>query len=186
MASVSGNKIIRDAVGAVVLLGLGAILVTHRDQALALAGVHLPGHQTERKASADADDGIMHSHGGSRSVELQAAGNGHFVAEAEINGSHIDVLVDTGASAVALTYEDARRAGIQPLDTEFTGRVQTANGVARVAPVVIDRISIGDFEVRNVKGFVSEDGALATSLLGMTFLSRLSVSMRQGRLVLED
>ena len=99
----------------------------------------------------------------------------------------IDVLVDSGASIVALTYEDARRAGMYVRDGDFTQRVSTANGLARVAPVMLDRVSIGDITVRNVPAAVTEPGSLATSLLGMSFLGRLqSVDMRAGTLVLQE
>ncbi|MBS0237359.1 MAG: TIGR02281 family clan AA aspartic protease [Proteobacteria bacterium] len=120
-------------------------------------------------------------------VTLPAGNYGHFQAEADINGRDIDVMVDTGASLVALTYEDARRAGISVTPSDFTHTAQTANGVARVAPVTIQRISIGDITVRNVAGVVSERGASERTLLGMSFLGRLSrVEMRGGTLVLQE
>ena len=83
-------------------------------------------------------------------------------------------MVDTGASLVALTYEDASRAGIYVRDRDFTQLVRTANGIARVAPVTLDRVSIGDITVRNVPASVSERGMLGTTLLGMSFLKRLT------------
>lgn len=120
-------------------------------------------------------------------VELRAGANGHFHAEAEINGRPVEVLVDTGASMVALTYEDAETAGIYLNPADFTHAVSTANGIARVAPVTFDRISIGDITVRNVSGVVSERGKLMTSLLGMSFLGKLErVDIRSGLLVLQD
>jgi aspartyl protease family protein len=120
-------------------------------------------------------------------VELRAADNGHYHASAEINGRPVDVLVDTGATFVALTYEDAERAGIYPKPSDFTHSVSTANGMARVAPVSLDRVSIGDITVRNVQAFVSERGKLQMTLLGMSFLSRLErVDMRSGILLLQD
>ena len=123
----------------------------------------------------------------SGSVELKAGANGHFHTEAEINGRPVEVLVDTGASMVALTYEDAESAGIYVKRSDFTGSVSTANGVSRVAPVMIERISIGDITVRNVKAAVVERGKLQTTLLGMTFLGQLErFEMRSGVLVLEE
>jgi aspartyl protease family protein len=120
-------------------------------------------------------------------VTLPAGDYGHFRAEAEINGRDIDVMVDTGASLVALTYDDARRAGIFVTPSNFTHTAQTANGIARVAPVTIPRISIGDITVRNVPAVVSERGASERTLLGMSFLGRLSrVEMRGGTLVLQE
>ena len=120
-------------------------------------------------------------------VELKAGAYGHYHTSAEINGRPLNVLVDTGASIVALSYEDARVAGIYVRDGDFTHRVSTANGLARVAPVTIDRISIGNITVRDVAGAVMEEGKLGTSLLGMSFLGRLQrVDMRSGTLVLQE
>jgi aspartyl protease family protein len=122
-----------------------------------------------------------------RSVALQAGAHGHYNARAEINGQPIEVMVDTGASQVALTFEDASRAGIHVRDRDFTQLVRTANGVARVAPVTLDRVSIGDITVRNVPASVSERGMLGTTLLGMSFLKRLSrVDMRGETLILQE
>jgi len=122
-----------------------------------------------------------------RVVELRAGAHGHYFANAEINGRPIDVLVDSGASMVALTSEDARIAGLSIRDSDYTHRVSTANGSAKVAPVVLDRISIGDITVRNVPATVSEPGKLGTSLLGMSFLGRLQqIDIRGGVLVLKE
>jgi aspartyl protease family protein len=120
-------------------------------------------------------------------VVLTAGSGGHFETEAEVNGRRIDVMVDTGATLVALTYEDAERAGIFLRPADFTHVAHTANGQARIAPVRIDRIEIGDIVVRNVQGAVGERGAMNKTLLGMSFLSRLSrVDMRAGTLVLAE
>jgi aspartyl protease family protein len=120
-------------------------------------------------------------------VEIEAERNGHFNIEADINGRSIPVMIDTGATMVVLSYEDAERAGLLLSDKDFTRSVSTANGVARVAPVTLDRVSIGNITVRDVPAAVAESGRLGTSLLGMTFLSRLSrFDMRSGRLVLQE
>ena len=120
-------------------------------------------------------------------VEIEAKDNGHFNAQADINGRPIDVMIDTGATMVALSYEDAERAGILLNDTDFTRAVSTANGVARVAPVTLERVSIGNITVRDVPAAVAERGRLKTSLLGMSFLSRLSrFDMRSGRLMMQE
>jgi aspartyl protease family protein len=118
---------------------------------------------------------------------LRAASNGHYYARAEVNGRPLDVMVDTGASIVALTYEDAERAGLRLKPSDFTGRVSTANGMAAVAPVMLDRVSIGHVQVRNVRAAVCERGRLEKTLLGMSFLSQLHrVDISQGRLVLVE
>jgi aspartyl protease family protein len=120
-------------------------------------------------------------------VELNASRDGHHYATAELNGRPVRVLVDTGATMVALTYEDAQRAGINLSNGDFTGRAQTANGVARYAPVTIDQITIGNVTVRDVRGSVMEPGRMNITLLGMSFLGKLIRSeMRNGVLVLEN
>jgi aspartyl protease family protein len=121
------------------------------------------------------------------SVELRARGDGHYYAKAEVNGRPADVMVDTGASMVALTYEDAERAGVRLKPSDFTQTVSTANGTARFALVRLDRVSIGNITLRDVKAAVAERGKLAITLLGMSFLSRLErVDMRSGTLVLTE
>jgi aspartyl protease family protein len=120
-------------------------------------------------------------------VEVPLGRDGHYHVDADINGRSVAVLVDTGASVVALTAEDADAAGIFVSDADFTSRILTANGAARVAPVVLDEVSIGDITVRDVRAVVSEPGALTVSLLGMTFLNQLDrVDMRSGKLILQD
>ena len=120
-------------------------------------------------------------------VEIKAGDNGHFHAEVEVNGRPVEVMVDTGASLVALTYEDAERAGIYVKDSDFDHGVRTANGIARIALVTLDRVAIGNITLRNVQGAVSEPGKLTKTLLGMSFLSRLSrFDMRSGTLVLQE
>lgn len=123
----------------------------------------------------------------SGAVELRAVRHGHFVTTAYLNGRPIEVMVDTGASMVALTYEDAESAGIFVRPSDFTHRVSTANGVAKVAPIHIDTVDIGDIRVRDVKGVVTERGAMKTTLLGMTFLGKLSkFEMQRDRLMLHE
>lgn len=120
------------------------------------------------------------------SVTLTAGRDGHFHTEAEINGRSIEVLVDTGATTVALTWEDAQAAGIQIREADFTMRARTANGEAKVAPVTISQISIGEITVYDVRGTVMERGKMQTTLLGMSFLGRLSrAEMRRDTLILE-
>ena len=99
--------------------------------------------------------------------------DGHFWAEASVDGHAVRFLVDTGASAVALTGEDARRLGIDPSTLNYGYAVQTANGEAHAARVTLPNVSIAGARVDNVDAFVIDHG-LETSLLGMTYLGRLS------------
>ncbi len=120
-------------------------------------------------------------------VELSADDSGHYRTDLEINGRSVDAMVDTGATLVAMSHEDARRAGIRLAAKDYTHRVRTANGIAKVAPVTLSRVRIGDITVRNVQGVVTERGAMDGTLLGMSFLSRLSrFEIRSGRLILQE
>ena len=104
---------------------------------------------------------------------LTAGAGGHFITTAEINGRRIGVLVDTGASAVVLSYEDARRAGINPASRDFIVPVSTANGEVLAAAVILRRVAVGRVRVQDVEGLVMPRGAMKGSLLGMSFLTRL-------------
>ncbi|MFC3079579.1 TIGR02281 family clan AA aspartic protease [Phenylobacterium terrae] len=106
-------------------------------------------------------------------ASIAKSSDGHFWAEADVDGRRVRFLVDTGASAVALTVEDARRLGLDPSTLNYEYGVQTASGQARAAQVKLDSISIAGARVDDVEAFVIESG-LETSLLGMTYLGRLS------------
>lgn len=187
--SSGGRKVLIDLAGWTAVLAIGAIALlnyaTIKSTALSYAGIEAP--RDGGNASSVSEARPTARAGGGATVELKGGSNGHFVTEADVNGRNISVMVDTGASMVALTYKDARAIGIAPRDSDFTHRVSTANGVAKVAPVTLDRVQIGDVMVRNVTAAVVEDGKLNMTLLGNSFLSKLSrYEMRSGRLVLEE
>lgn len=106
------------------------------------------------------------------SAAIERGGDGHWRAEGRVNGRKIELLVDTGATLVALTPDDAEAAGIDVKKLRFDARVRTASGSARAAEVTVERIQIGNVRVRDVRAMVVERG-LPVSLLGMSFLSRL-------------
>jgi aspartyl protease family protein len=101
------------------------------------------------------------------------AEDGHYWAEAAVNGQEVRFLVDTGASAVALTPDDALRLGFDPKTLNYSFTVTTASGQARAAQVKLNTVAVAGAEVDNVDAYVIESG-LKQSLLGMTYLGRLS------------
>lgn len=124
---------------------------------------------------------------GSAEVIIHRGAAGHFTTTARINGQPIPVLVDTGASLVALTFDDARAVGLDPGGLSFSQRIATANGVARAANVRLDELAIGDIRRQDVRATVSEPGALGFSLLGMNFLDTLqSFEMTREALTLRE
>jgi aspartyl protease family protein len=123
---------------------------------------------------------------GPRTVTIQRGGSGHFQLEALVDGQRLEFLVDTGATGVALRESDAASIGIRPGNRAYTTRSITANGIVRVAPVVLDRVEVGDIVVHNVVAVVFPDQTLGQNLLGMSFLSRVRWQQDNGRLVLEQ
>ncbi len=121
---------------------------------------------------------------GENSVELRRQMDGHYYVTAEVNGTPVDFVVDTGATVVVLTREDAKAIGLDTADLAFVGRASTANGEVRTAPVRLDSVRIGPLEDRDV-GAVVNSGELGQSLLGMNYLQRFSrVEIADGKLIL--
>jgi aspartyl protease family protein len=108
-----------------------------------------------------------------RTVEVSRTNTGDFSIAAQINGSRVSMVLDTGASSVVLTRDDAKAAGL-PLEVlTYSVNIDTANGRARAAPVTLDRVAVGSLVERSVPALVAQPGQLKTSLLGMSFLNRL-------------
>lgn len=106
-------------------------------------------------------------------VAFRAQEGGHFAVEAEVDGTPVRFLVDTGASDVILSPLDARRIGFDPAALDYTRRYNTANGVVLGAPVRLKRVTVGPIAVTDVRASVNR-AAMTRSLLGMSFLERLS------------
>ncbi|HWU60636.1 MAG TPA: TIGR02281 family clan AA aspartic protease [Ensifer sp.] len=111
---------------------------------------------------------------GQNEVVIRRTQAGHFAVNAHVDGQRVGMLIDTGASQVTLTYDDARRAGLKPETLKFSMPVTTANGTGQAAPVTIPELAVGPIVRKNVAAAVAQEGRLDTSLLGMNFLSSLS------------
>jgi aspartyl protease family protein len=111
--------------------------------------------------------------------------SGEFAIAGRVNNARVTFLFDTGASAVVLTAEDARRAGVETSRLVFDVPVATANGAAMAAETRLEQIAVGPIVMRNVPAMVARRGALDESLLGMSFLERLkSYTVEHDRLIL--
>lgn len=123
------------------------------------------------------------SDGTARETVLEREGNGHFYVHAKVNGELVRFVVDTGATIVALTVEDAERLGIPFSASEFDYVGEGASGPVRGKPVIIDEIDIDGKKVENVRGVILEGSEL--SLLGQSYLERMGeVQMRGEYMVL--
>lgn len=110
--------------------------------------------------------------------------DGHYHLTLEINGAAVDFVVDTGASQVVLSQQDAARIGLDPATLNYSGNANTANGVVRTAPVILDQVVLGGITDRNIPAVVN-GGAMDDSLLGMTYLGLYDrIEISDGRLVL--
>jgi len=119
-------------------------------------------------------------------AHLRLEDDGHYWANANVDGAHVKFMVDTGASTVALTFNDAQRIGLRPDTLDYKWRIRTAGGEVMGASVMVESIQIGRVEVRNVEAMVLREN-LSQSLLGMTFLSQLeSYEFRRGNLILRQ
>ena len=128
-------------------------------------------HDIVDRVIAELDPGRVVTQG--RTVAVARTNAGDFNIKAQINGARVAMVLDTGASSVVLTRDDAKAAGL-PLEVlAYTVNIDTANGRTRAAPVTLDRIAVGSLVERSVDALVAQPGQLKTSLLGMSFLNRL-------------
>jgi aspartyl protease family protein len=118
-------------------------------------------------------------------VTLDPDRNGHYRADVEIAGRRVRMLVDTGATMVALTREDADALGVRPLPSDFRLSLNTANGAVQAAMVTLAQISVGGISALDVPAVVMPPGVMQESLLGMSFLKKLGgFEVASGRLIL--
>ena len=110
---------------------------------------------------------------GDGSAYVRRDRDGHFHVEALVNGTGLRFIVDTGASHVVLTPTDARRLGYDPDSLDYSQVTETAGGMGRGAPIRIQEVIVGSITLKNVSAMVIQV-EMRESLLGMSFLSRLS------------
>ena len=173
------------------LAGVAAASAAGAAGAVILLSTHAPALAISppvalRAARAEAPIGAAFAPASSEpaSQAIPKSSDGHFWAEGEVDGRSVRFLVDTGATAVALTPADAQKLGLRPADLHYSYKVVTAGGQTRAASVRLKSISVAGARLDNVDALVIETG-LDTSLLGMTYLGRLaSFEATRGELVL--
>lgn len=161
---------------------------THRDAIYEMLGYTPPStyaaEQVEKEVPVDPvmPGAVEQISGGT--VSIRKSADGHFWTQSRVNSGSVKFLVDTGASVVALTPEDAKRAGLRPRDLVYDVRINTANGETKGARVTLRNVAVGTVTLREVEAVVIEEG-LSTSLLGMSYLGRLQkVEVSQQNLLL--
>jgi aspartyl protease family protein len=118
-------------------------------------------------------------------VEVPQSGDGHYYLTLMINGTAVPFMVDTGASGMVLSSDDAARLGIEPQSLAFRGQANTANGVVRTARVTLPLVELGPFRNEGFGAYVTE-GELGQSLLGMDYLGQFRMEFADGKLILRQ
>jgi aspartyl protease family protein len=170
---INGGKPRMVAVGEITSEGVRLIAADTEAALVEFGGKRLrltPGHATRlARAAAPA---------GAAQAVLSADARGHFVTMGAINGLAVRFVVDTGASSVAVSREEARRLGINYL-AGARSFSHTANGVVPIYKVKLDSVRVGEITLTNVDGVVVDGKGLAIALLGMSFLNRTQMT-REG------
>ncbi|SBV33447.1 Aspartyl protease-like protein [uncultured Sphingopyxis sp.] len=112
-------------------------------------------------------------------VRLGRSGDSHFYADTEVDGTHIRMMVDSGASIVALTRRDAEAIGMDVDSLPIGGMARTAGGDVPMRTVTLDSIVVEGIEVRQVPAAVV-DADMGVSLLGQSFLAKLDAVSVEG------
>lgn len=157
------------------LAGFGEARVDGREDILAGDDVAFVGHSPSPRDVAPAPG----------QARIRIGRDGHFRTDAKLNYHFVPVMVDTGASSVALPRSVAERIGIRLRDRDFRHTARTANGETPMAVATLQSVEIGGVVVDNVEAAVLSDESLGGVLLGMSFLGRLRrFSVENGELVL--
>ncbi len=170
---------------AAVMIGLGTFMANMADKwsaSTALARSAAPAKPQDKYFPT-----TTASPAGGRSLSIPRDFRGHFQAVGRIDGQHMNFMVDTGASVVALNEKSAAKFGLRPPRSDYNATVSTANGNVKAARTRIAMMDVGGLIVRNVEAMVLPDEALSENLLGLSFLSRLKrFEYANDRMVLEQ
>lgn len=121
---------------------------------------------------------------GSTIVSAPRSRDGHYYLSLIINDAPVRFVVDTGATDLVLTKEDAARVGLDPKQLAYLSIANTANGQVRLARVRLDSVQLGDITDQDVRAVVNE-GDMRESLLGMTYLQKFGrIQIEGNRLTL--
>ncbi len=128
-------------------------------------------HEVRRLPSYSASTTASRKVASGQGITLDRAPDGHFYADARVNGTNVHFMVDTGATGVALSVEDASRVGLPYYASEFTAVGRGASGEVRGKLVTLDRVTLGGKSVSSVSGAILEGSEM--SLLGQSFLGQM-------------
>lgn len=179
------GSILRSTVAVIAIAVGGAVYLSQKSSAPPPAASSSAAPRAATAAAPAAPRPAQAPRAAGGAVTLQPDANGHYLTQVEINGRRTPVLVDTGASSVVLSSEEAQRLGVYPIPGQFV-MANTANGQVRMEKTSIPEIRLDTIAVRDVSAVIAPKGALqGAGLLGMTFLTRLrGFQSREGQLIL--
>jgi aspartyl protease family protein len=154
------------------LLLFFALLATKGVEHLARSGPGASADRGEAKLAQNTAYQADEAYATHDQLVLRASQNGHFTLEAAIDGTPIDFMVDTGATTVVLSPQDASRVGLDPDGLDYNAVFETGNGRTSVALVTLDRLTIGALDLYDVPAAVITK-PMSMSLLGMSALEQL-------------
>lgn len=172
-------------------LGLAAVIAAVSVGMAGLASRSAPGGTRAEQSSQDDNDNWTKEKrqhggwtaapgaGGAGEVELSRAPDSHFYADAAINGRPVRMMVDSGASIIALTRADAEAIGIDVDRLPVAGTARTAGGDVPMRGVRLESVEVGGIEVRGVEAAVVE-ADMGVSLLGQSYLAKLGAVTVEG------
>ncbi|MDG1707708.1 MAG: TIGR02281 family clan AA aspartic protease, partial [Emcibacteraceae bacterium] len=160
-----------------ILLGIGYFLFnTFAEDILKYTANEQP---TAEIKTQDKISNLVHS------VEIPRQRDGHYWVNMDISNNPIAFIIDTGASVVTLSHNDAEKLNLYLSDFDYNITVRTAAGLTTMAEINLDRMTLGVIELYDVKAFVAREGMLSVSLLGMNFLNRLErFEFQDGQLIM--
>lgn len=168
---------------AVVSIGMASVASRSPAVADAQRSADVGGDDNENWTTRQSKGGTWSSTSGPRSpggtVRLDRSRDSHFYADTEVDGTNIRMLVDSGASIVALTRRDAEAIGIDVDHLPVSGTARTAGGDVPMRTVMLDSVEVEGIEVRGVQAAVV-DAEMGVSLLGQSFLSKLDAVNVEG------
>jgi aspartyl protease family protein len=168
---------------AAVLIGLGVMMARVADR----MGTGAAPVQVASNAPVIPDPVSNNRAASPRTLTVEKNRRGHFQVDGRVAGRSLSFMVDTGASVIALTAQDAARVGLRPMRSEYDVNVSTANGTVKAARARLTNVEIGGLLVRDVDALVLPEGALSENLLGLSFLSKLKrYEFAGSKLVLEQ
>ncbi len=162
---------------------MGAVMQALAWSALMVLGVMFFTGILEDQYNPNQNLQTLHSQGGAREVVLQRNKFGHYVTSGKINGQPVTFMLDTGATGVAIPQDIATYLGIQRGRAFST---QTANGRSTSYAANLDRVSVGEIELQNVRAAVAPGLQMDEILLGMSFLKHIEFSQKGDTLILRQ